>query len=343
MNIETKATVGIAGYHDPATRRGGWAIAIRLNGQDVELYGVLHRASSQECESYAINQAARALRRLRAPLHALEVTFGVKQALVESKGKANRYRIRGSQWAAAREWWKSVSREVGLRVTRTPADSYSAALRRAEIAAMTPAAKLRLTEQEMDTPANRIHRAERAEDRAQRHAVSERRKRQRLEDGANEYAEASGGSRRPSPYQLDPGSNTLDEMLAIMDAIEAGAKMSLPAVAGITAQRPAPVLVADDGSEDEAQILEWLLGIGSDNALSDRGSRGIRNEELGAALQCSLPSHAPEGLSRQSSSSDGMGRKQPFTPESFRSNDQFEEIEADTSTSDEHVAPIVST
>lgn len=207
MDSLPKATVGVAGHFDPLTRRGGWAVVIHLDGRQIALFGVQDRTGTRECERHALQEAMRALRKLRAPLQAIEVSLELKRALLDT------YRPKGRSdpWGAPKTWWKSAGKEAGLRVTRRRSDVYSAAAAMAEIAALSNTQRPRLAEGDLDTPGNRSHQLEQAQRRAERNEKRIERKQRSSMDEDNAYGLASGNDRprpRPPPgYAFAPTSD----------------------------------------------------------------------------------------------------------------------------------------
>jgi hypothetical protein len=205
MDTNSHAIVGIAGHYDPASGQGGWAVVLRVDGRELVLHGQLPGSREAGCEQYSIRQAISALRRLRAPLRAIEVTSDLKQAVIQPHLRGRQARA----WAPAREWWKSVAHAAGVRVTRKPNDTYSAARRMAEIAALTGAEKIKLLDEELDTPWNREHQerkvarqAEASERRADRAGTEHDGIRE--SDKVNEYAIAKGRESPPQDYRPRP-------------------------------------------------------------------------------------------------------------------------------------------
>jgi hypothetical protein len=245
MDMNPHAIVGIAGHYDAASHQGGWAVVLRLDGRELVLHGQLPGTREAGCEQYSMRQAISALRRLRAPLRAIEVTCDVKQAVIQAHLRGPHARA----WAPAREWWKSVAHTAGLRVTRKPNDAYSAARRMAGFAALTGAEKIKLLDKELDTPWNREHQerkaarqAEANERRADRARTEHDRNLER--DKVNEYAIAKGRESPPPSYRprrgpvvalptaqpadgapkssAIPGLNeaaTLEEIMALMESM----------------------------------------------------------------------------------------------------------------------------
>lgn len=211
MDNINAATVGIAGFHDRLSRMGGWAVVVRVRGQEVLLFGQLKRIGVGGCERHALQEAARALRRLSVPVVALETTHSVKQALTGTRsfGKSP------DPWASGREWWKGVRLEAGLRVARRQGDAFSDALRRAEVSALTGAEKTRFTPEEADAAGNTAFRDEQARERSERRVKKREQDRASFERGVDAYAEASQGTCRPPATVESPnsGANVLDELL----------------------------------------------------------------------------------------------------------------------------------
>jgi len=174
MTPHPAATVGIAGHYDRAARRGGWAVYIRFQGEEIALYGRLDRTGLANCELFAVQRAIRALARMRVPLEGIEVSYSVKQQLT-----AERSPRPGDAWAPGRAWWRAQSTHAGLRVKRMTADAYGAAAAQAEIAALTGLQKRNLTQAELNTPGNRELKATRADNRLERR----QRKQEREERG----------------------------------------------------------------------------------------------------------------------------------------------------------------
>lgn len=216
-----KVVVGIAGYHDASTRRGGRAVLIRDNARQVELYGHVRRASVEACESHALMRGVQALKQMQTPLQAIETTIGVKRALVGGRGVDGP--VRRNLWDSGRRWWRSECLRAGIRVTRRPGDAYSVALNRAELAAATGCIKTTLTREELDTPGNRLLRESRRQERAQRRAKREHREAQQVADGASEYARVSGAGatyQRQAHPAIHEASMSIEEMEAVMTSIE---------------------------------------------------------------------------------------------------------------------------
>jgi hypothetical protein len=202
-------------------------VLIRDNGREAELYGHLQRKGVEACESQAMQGAMRAIQRMQTPLLAIETTIEVKRALIDADHFDGP--IRRSLWEAARRWWRSECREVGLRVKRRPGDTYSGALNRAELAATTGCSKLKPTREELETPGNRLLRVQRAYERAVGRAEREQRKAQRIEDGADDYARAAGAGQRsfmPQPAQSAAREQglSIEEMEVVITQIEQQAK-----------------------------------------------------------------------------------------------------------------------
>jgi len=211
MDNINAATVGIAGFHDRSSRMGGWAVVIRVREQEIHLHGQLKRTGVGDCERHALQEAIRALRRLSAPLDALETTHGVKRALTGIRS----VEMSPDPWASGRQWWRGVGREAGLRVARRPGDAFSEAVRRAEISALTGAEKTRLMREEADAAGNMAFRDEQARERSERRAKKQEQDRASFEREVKAYAEASQGNRRPpaTVESPDSGANVLDELL----------------------------------------------------------------------------------------------------------------------------------
>jgi hypothetical protein len=86
-------------------------------------------------------------------------------------------------------------------VSRKPGDAYCAALQHAEITAISGVEKLRFTDEELDTPWNRQHRAMVDERRSERAAMREEREQARKRDAINDYAIAKGRESPPPGYR----------------------------------------------------------------------------------------------------------------------------------------------
>lgn len=196
------ATVGIAAHYHRASRKGAWAVVIRMKEREVTLHGCLKRAGLRDSERHAVGQALLTLQRLRAPLAAIEVTHDVKRALSAGAPRTNA----AHEWREACGLWRVVSKgAAGIRVQRKPGDAYQEALRLAEITGITGTEKLHLTEAEKDTTWNRAYRHRQAEKREERAATRAQRNTQRRHDGANEYAIATGRE-APRPGYRPPRS-----------------------------------------------------------------------------------------------------------------------------------------
>lgn len=184
---------------------------VRVKGQEIRLHGRLKRAGAGECERHALQEATRALRTLAAPLGALEVTCEVKQALAGLRSS-----IKGvDPWASGRAWWRSVGEKAGLRVARRPGDSYSEAIRQAEVCALTGVEKLRMTLGEQEAAGNPEVQEEILRAKAERRKKRREKEQVRLERGINEYAEASQGTSVQFPFAAVPRSSpdSLDRLL----------------------------------------------------------------------------------------------------------------------------------
>jgi len=183
------------------------------------LFGAQDRTGTMECERHALQEAVRALRQLRAPLQALEVSLELKRALLGT------YRPKGRSdpWGASKTWWKSAGKEAGLRVTRRPSDVYSEAAAMAEIAALSNTRRPRLSENELDTPGNRSHHLAQVQLRAERIEKRAERRLRPSKDNENKYALATGSDcPRPRPPACHTNAPTSDEDLtALIEALQA--------------------------------------------------------------------------------------------------------------------------